>query len=168
LVAGSNPAEGTRNKGDGRVTNKPNKTAVTAVRVEEFIAEIPTDRRRAEAETLVEIFSRASGQPAVMWGSSIVGFGSSHYRYATGREGDTATIGFSPRKAKISFYTARNFREFPDLLERLGKHELAVGCLYVTKLDDVDLAVLEELLTRSYEVGRFDYDAEAEATERWR
>ena len=158
MVAGSNPAEGTRNKGDGRVTNKPNKTAVTAVRVEEFIAEIPTDRRRAEAETLVEIFSRASGQPAVMWGSSIVGFGSSHYRYATGREGDTATIGFSPRKAKISFYTARNFREFPDLLERL----------YVTKLDDVDLAVLEELLTRSYEVGRFDYDAEAEATERWR
>ena len=162
MVAGSNPAEGTRNEGDGRVSSKPNKTAETAASVEQFIAEVPTDRRRTEAETLLEIFSRASGQPAAMWGPTIIGFGSTHYRYATGREGDTATIGFSPRKPKISLYTARNFREFPELLERLGKHELAVGCLYIKKLEDVDLAVLEELLTRSYEVARFDYDARAE------
>jgi len=144
------------------VTTKPNKTQATAASVAEFIAEVPTDRRRAEAETLLAICGRATDQPAVMWGPSIVGFGSTHYRYATGREGDTATIGFSPRKAKISLYTARNFREFPELLERLGKHELAVGCLYIKKLEDVDLTVLEELLTRSYEVARFDYDANAE------
>ncbi|MEV8253660.1 DUF1801 domain-containing protein [Rhodoglobus sp. NPDC076762] len=144
------------------MTNKPNKTAETAASVEQFIAEVPSDRRRAEAQTLLEIFGRASGRPAAMWGSSIIGFGSSHYRYASGREGDTATIGFSPRKAKISLYTARNFREFPELLERLGKHQLAVGCLYITKLEDVDLAILEQLLTRSYEVARFDYDALAE------
>ncbi|MBH0115854.1 DUF1801 domain-containing protein [Salinibacterium sp. NG253] len=142
--------------------NTPNKTAPTAVTVAEFIDSVPTERRRDEAQTLLDIFGRASGQPAVMWGASIVGFGSSHYRYATGREGDTATIGFSPRKAKISLYTARNFRDFPELLERLGTHELAVGCLYIKKLADVDLAVLEELLTRSYEVARFDYDALAE------
>ncbi|CAO1652428.1 DUF1801 domain-containing protein [Salinibacterium sp. NYA9b] len=142
--------------------NTPNKTAPTEVTVAEFIDSVPTERRRDEAQTLLDIFGRASGQPAVMWGTSIIGFGSSHYRYATGREGDTATIGFSPRKAKISLYTARNFREFPELLERLGTHELAVGCLYVKKLADVDLAVLEELLTRSYEVARFDYDALAE------
>ncbi|MBH0098745.1 DUF1801 domain-containing protein [Salinibacterium sp. NSLL150] len=142
--------------------NTPNKTAPTTVTVAEFIDSVPTERRRDEAQTLLDIFGRSSGQPAVMWGTSIIGFGSSHYRYATGREGDTATIGFSPRKAKISLYTARNFREFPELLERLGTHELAVGCLYVKKLADVDLAVLEELLTRSYEVARFDYDALAE------
>ncbi|EAR25579.1 hypothetical protein A20C1_04911 [marine actinobacterium PHSC20C1] len=162
MVAGSNPAEGTREEGDDRPMNQPNKTAVTSVSVAEFIAGVSSVGRRDEAEILLTIFSRASGQPAVMWGPSIVGFGSSHYRYATGREGDTATIGFSPRKAKISLYTARNFREFPELLERLGKHELAVGCLYVNKLADVDLAVLEELLTRSYEVARVDYDARTE------
>ncbi|MGJ8722876.1 MAG: DUF1801 domain-containing protein, partial [Salinibacterium amurskyense] len=79
------------------MSSKPNKTAETAASVEQFIAEVPTDRRRTEAETLLEIFSRASGQPAAMWGPTIIGFGSTHYRYATGREGDTATIGFSPR-----------------------------------------------------------------------
>jgi hypothetical protein len=142
--------------------NQPNKTAANSANVAEFIAKVPTDRRREEAEILLEIFTRASGQPAVMWGPSIIGFGSSHYRYATGREGDTATIGFSPRKTKISLYTARNFREFGELLDRLGKHELAVGCLYVNKLGDIDLAVLEELLTRSYEVARVDYDARTE------
>jgi hypothetical protein len=142
--------------------NVPNKTSAHSGGVAQFIAEVPSPRRRQEAETLLEIFERASGEPAVMWGPSIIGFGSSHYRYATGREGDTATIGFSPRKAKISFYTARNFREFPELLERLGAHDLAVGCLYVKALDSIDLAVLEELLTRSYEIARFDYDASSE------
>jgi len=141
------------------MTNKPNKTAATVSSVAEFISGVDSERRRAEAQTLLEIFGRASGKDAVMWGASIIGFGSSHYRYATGREGDTATIGFSPRKSKLSLYTARNFRDFPQLLERLGAHELAVGCLYVKKLEDIDLAVLEELLTRSYEVARIDYDA---------
>lgn len=116
------------------MTNQPNKTSATAASVAGFISAVDSERRRQEAETLLGIFGRAPGQDAVMWGPSIIGFGSSHYRYATGREGDTATIGFSPRKAKISLYTARNFREFPELLERLGKHELAVGCLYVKKL----------------------------------
>ncbi|WP_231595155.1 DUF1801 domain-containing protein [Salinibacterium sp. SWN1162] len=164
MAAGSNPAEGTRNEEVGHVTPTPKTTADSSVSVEQFIADVPTERRRTEAQTLVEVFSQASGQPAAMWGPSIVGFGSSHYRYASGREGDTATIGFSPRKAKISLYTARNFREFPKLLEDLGAHELAVGCLYIKKLADVDLAVLEELLTRSYEVARIDYDAQAESS----
>lgn len=142
--------------------NKPNKTVATATSVADFLETVAGEKRQDEAQVLLGIFRRASGQPAVMWGPSIIGFGSSHYRYATGREGDIATIGFSPRKTKISLYTARNFREFPELLERLGAHELAVGCLYIKKLADVDLTVLEELLTRSYEVARFDYDALAE------
>ena len=108
MVAGSNPAEGTRVEGDDRPMNQPNKTAANSASVAEFIAKVPTDRRRDEAEILLDIFTRASGQAAVTWGPSISGFGSSRYRYATGREGDTATIGFSPRKAKISLYTARN------------------------------------------------------------
>ncbi|QYH35815.1 DUF1801 domain-containing protein [Salinibacterium sp. M195] len=145
------------------MAHQPNKTKVTVVSVAEFIATVDSDVRRDEAEALLEVFARASGEQAVMWGPSIIGFGSSHYRYASGREGDTATIGFSPRKPKISLYTARNFREFPELLERLGKHELAVGCLYIKKLADIDLMVLEELLTRSYAVARFDYDAQAES-----
>ncbi|MGV8912390.1 MAG: DUF1801 domain-containing protein [Rhodoglobus sp.] len=144
------------------MAHQPNKTNATVASVAEFISAVEPDRRQQEANMLLEIFGRASGQDAVMWGPSIVGFGSSHYRYATGREGDTATIGFSPRKAKISFYTARNFREFPELLSRLGAHEMAVGCLYVKKLTDVDLAVLEELLRRSYEVAKFDFDARTE------
>jgi hypothetical protein len=143
--------------------NKPNKITATSVSVSDFISAVPTEKRRDEAQILLQIFGRASGQSAVMWGPSIIGFGSHHYRYATGREGDTATIGFSPRKAKISLYTTRDFRNFPDLLERLGSHELAVGCLYIKKLADVDLTVLEELLTRSYEVAKFDFDALAES-----
>jgi len=91
--------------------NQPNKSTANSASVAEFIAEVPSERRREEAQILLDIFTRASGQPAVMWGTSIIGFGSAHYRYATGREGDTASIGFSPRKAKISLYTARNFRE---------------------------------------------------------
>jgi len=142
--------------------DKPNKTAPTTVSVQEFIATVPSQKRQAEAQILLDIFERASGQPAVMWGPSIIGFGSVHYRYATGREGDTATVGFSPRKAKLSLYLARNFPEFPDLIERLGKHDLAVGCLYVNKLADIDLTVLEELVVRAYEVGQIDYDALAE------
>ncbi|WP_341954337.1 DUF1801 domain-containing protein [Salinibacterium sp. TMP30] len=141
---------------------QPNKTQATAASVAQFISGVESERRRDEAATLLGLFGRVSGQDAVLWGSSIIGFGSTHYRYATGREGDTATIGFSPRTAKISIYTARNFREFPDLLERVGTHELAVGCLYIKKLEDIDLKVLEELLTRSYEVARIDYDARAE------
>ena len=141
--------------------NRPNATTAS---VAEFIAAVDSERRREEAETLLEIFGCASRQTAVMWGPSIIGFRSSHYGYATGREGDTATIGLSPRKAKIALYTARNFRDFPVLRDRLGKHELAVGCRYVKKLADIDLAVLEELLTRSYELDKAAYGVHAESS----
>ena len=95
------------------------------------------------------MMERITGQPAVMWGPTIVGFGTYHYRYDSGHEGDMCRIGFSPRSANLVLYTG-GFPEYAALLERLGKHKLSKACLYLNKLADVDLAVLEEIVAKSY------------------
>jgi hypothetical protein len=128
-----------------------NKTTPNAGDAFEFIAGVEDDTQRADAHELAAIMSAASGQPPVMWGTSIIGFGSTHYKYASGREGDTPTIGFSPRKGKFALYRAGDFRDHSDLLEKLGKHDMGVGCLYLKRLSDVDTGVLAALLERSYE-----------------
>lgn len=107
--------------------------------------------RRRDAETLLGLMSRATGEEARMWGPSIVAFGSYHYRYASGREGDAPAAGFSPRKAAMSVYLNDGVGARPHLLERLGPHTAGVGCLYLKNLDDVDLGVLEQLVRASYE-----------------
>lgn len=118
--------------------------------VREFLDRVQHPVRRRDADTLLELMTRATGQSARMWGSSIIGFGTYHYKYASGREGDAPAAGFSPRKAATTIYLADGIGAHPELLERLGPHTTGVGCLYVKDLAQVDLAVLEELVSSSY------------------
>jgi hypothetical protein len=124
-----------------------NKTAPTTVSVASFIAAVPEERRRAEATVLREMMERVSGEPATMWGPTMVGFGDVHYRYETGHEGDTFVIGFSPRTAALSLYGFWNAyapEEHP-LLASLGPHTTGKACLYIKKLEAIDFSVLEEM-----------------------
>lgn len=127
-----------------------NKTKPTSASVDDFIAAIDNPRRRADALTALAIYKDVTGLPSVMWGPSIVGFGSHHYVYETGREGDMPAAGFSPRKANMTFYVGNQFEGAEVLFARLGKHKKSVACLYVNKLDDVELEVLREIIAREY------------------
>jgi hypothetical protein len=119
--------------------------------VEAFVASVADERRRRDARLLLDLMGRATGQPAAMWGSGIVGFGSHHYVYESGREGDTMVVGFSPRKAATTIYLTQGFEGHEELLERLGPHSTGKACLYLKRIDEVvDLSVLEELVRRSY------------------
>lgn len=131
------------------------KTHATDVDPADFIAAVEPPAKRADAEVLDAMFHRVTGQPPKMWGPSIVGYGSYHYRYASGHEGRACRMGFSPRKASHSLYILDCAGGTADetaqaLLERLGKHKRAVACLYVNKLADIDLRVLEELAIESW------------------
>jgi hypothetical protein len=125
------------------------KTKPTQVSVDEFIAAVEKPVRRADAQVLREMMERVTGEPAAMWGPTIVGFGRYHYRYASGHEGDMCRVGFAPRSANLVLYVG-GFDDYPALLERLGKHKTSKACLYVNKLADIDLTVLEEIVGRSF------------------
>ncbi len=125
--------------------------------VNEFIDAVENPRRREDARRVLELMREVTGEPPKMWGSSIVGFGSYHYRYASGREGDWMITGFSPRKQNLTIYIMPGFSEFAGLLDRLGKHKTSKSCLYLNKLDDVDLEVLAELVRESVAVMRRHY-----------
>ena len=122
----------------------PNDTSVTA-----FLAAVDDPQRRADAQQLLRLMQQATGEPPVLWGSAIVGFGRYHYRYASGHEGDSCLVGFSPRKGDISLYLQDGFDERADLLARLGRHKLGKVCLYLRRLADVDMAVLADLIGQS-------------------
>lgn len=126
-----------------------NKTKPTTVAVDEFLAELD-EKRRAESYQLIEIMKSVSKEPPVMWGASIVGFGNVHYKYLSGREGDTMNIGFSPRKAKISLYMTYDASKYKKQLDDMGKHTTGKGCVYVNKLEDIDLSKLKDLLEIIY------------------
>jgi hypothetical protein len=125
------------------------KTQPTEGDAEAFLATISDEGRRADARTVCDLLTRVTAEPAVMWGKAIVGFGRQHLRYDSGRELDWMEIGFSPRKANTTIYLSGGLEAYADLLARLGKHTTGGGCLYLKRVDDVDPAVLEELLTRS-------------------
>jgi len=127
-----------------------NKTKPTPASVDDFIAAIDNPRRRADALKSLAIYQQVTGLPPVMWGPSIIGFGSIHYAYESGREGDMPAAGFSPRKASMTFYVGDEFEGAPALYARLGKYKKSVACLYINKLDDVDLDVLREIIARQY------------------
>ena len=127
-----------------------NKTHATDASVDGFLAAVDHPVRRADGLRLLTLMSEITGERPLMWGPSIVGFGQYHYKYATGREGDAAAVGFSPRKASLSLYGVTYSPEAAELLERLGKHKTGAGCLYVNKLADVDEAVLRELIRTGY------------------
>ncbi len=132
------------------MTNAKIQTVPTATDVLEFLARVENDQQRRDSETLVEIMSKVSGEPPVLWGPAIIGFGSYHYKYETGREGDMPQIAFSPRKGKLTLYIINDAAKYSDFLERLGKHKISKACLYITKLADVDMKVLEALIEAAY------------------
>jgi hypothetical protein len=127
-----------------------NKTKPTSASVDDFIARIENPRRRTDARTALRIYREVTGLPAVMWGPSIIGFGSHPYAYESGREGVEPAAAFSPRKASLTFYVDGNFEGAEELFAKLGKHKKSVACLYVNKLDDVDLDILYEIIARQY------------------
>ena len=128
-----------------------NKTVPTRASVQKFIAAIESERRQADARTALKIYKEVTGKRAVMWGPSIIGFGKHHYKYDSGREGIMPEAGFSPRKANMTFYVGDKFKGAAALYKKLGKHKKSVACLYVNKLDDVDLDVLREIVSRDYQ-----------------
>jgi len=124
------------------------RTKPTAVSVDAFIANVADERKRNDSRVLVKLMSPATGAKARMWGPTIVGFGTYHYKYDSGHEGDSCIAGFSPRKAAISIYLA-DFPKRDALLAKLGKHTMGKACLYVKKLDDIDMDVLKQLVDTS-------------------
>lgn len=123
------------------------KTKPTSVSVEDFINTITDGQKRKDSFEILEMMKRASGEEPIMWGSSIIGFGTKRYKSPTsGREVDWLLIGFSPRKANLSIYLTMDIKKYSSALDKLGKHKTGVGCLYINKLEDVDTAVLQELI----------------------
>lgn len=122
------------------------KTKATQVRVADFIAAVPDPVRRADAETVCAMMTRLTGEEPRMWGPSIIGFGSYRYTYDSGHSGEMCRIGYSPRKAELVLYVLTGKPEQAPLLDRLGKHKTGKSCLYIKKLADVDLAVVEDLI----------------------
>ena len=134
------------------------KTKPTEVSVAEFLATIDDEQQRADAEIIAGIMAKATRKPGKMWGSSIVGFGEYHYKYESGREGDFAMVGFSPRKRNLVIYIVPGFGEYEDLLAALGKHKIGKSCLYINKLVDVDVTVLAKLVRASVKYMRATYE----------
>ena len=127
-----------------------NKTKPTGADVDAFIDAVESDRRREEARTVLALMREVTGEEPAMWGPSMVGFGSVHYRYESGREGDMFAAGFSPRKGAMTVYINDGFDEREELLARLGPHTTGAACLYLKRLDAVDLDVLRDLVEASY------------------
>ncbi|NII23581.1 DUF1801 domain-containing protein [Pseudoflavitalea sp. X16] len=125
------------------------KTTQTDRPVKDFISEVDNETKRDDSYQLIEIFKELTGFEPKMWGPSIVGFGSYHYKYASGHEGDAPLAGFSPRKDALAIYLATDFNKKEELLKELGKHKMSVACLYVKKLEDIKLPVLKKLITNS-------------------
>jgi hypothetical protein len=127
-----------------------NKTKPTTASVDDFIDSIENPRRRADTRTALAIYKEVTRLPPVMWGASIIGFGTYHYVYKSGREGSMPAASFSPRKANMTFYVDFKFDGAEALYARLGKFKKSVACLYINKLEDVDLDVLREVIARQY------------------
>lgn len=123
-----------------------NKTRPTPEDVAAYLDAVEPEGRREDARTLDALFRRVTGWSPVMWGPSMIGYGSYHYTYESGREGDFLATGFAPRKASLSIYIMPGYADYGPILDRLGKHKTGKSCLYVNRLSDVDLDVLAELI----------------------
>jgi hypothetical protein len=130
-----------------------NKTKPTGQSVDAFLNSIPAAQKRADGFVILEMMRRVTGMEPYMWGESIIGFGSYHYKYESGREGDAPQIGFSPRKQNLTLYIMPGLASRPDLAARLGKFKTSKSCLYINKLADVDLEVLEKLIRQAFSEG---------------
>ena len=136
-----------------------NKTQPTKLDPKHFIATVEHDRRRSDAEYLLDMFTRITGMEPVMWGPSLIGYGRYHYKYDSGREGDFFLTGFSPRKQNLSIHIMPGYQSeaMQEKLRRLGKHKMGKSCLYINKLADVDLEVLEELIRQGVQYMQENY-----------
>jgi hypothetical protein len=123
---------------------KENKASVSG-----FLKSIPDQQRREDAMAVADLMKAVTKTEPKMWGTSIVGYGSQHYKYASGREGDWFRTGFSPRKDSLTVYITSSFEQYPDLMQKLGKYKTGTACLYIKKLSDVDPKVLKQLIARS-------------------
>lgn len=117
--------------------------------VTDFLNRVENEKRRQDSFVVLKMMTEATGEEAKMWGSSIVGFGQYHYKYASGREGDWFVIGFSPRKQSLTLYIMDGFAGYADLMQRLGKYTTGKACLYINKIEDIDQNVLRELVEKS-------------------
>jgi hypothetical protein len=129
------------------------KTRQNEQSVQAFLEGVPDEKRRQDAFTILELMKETTGLPPKMWGDAIVGFGSYHYKYASGREGDWFQVGFSPRKQNLTLYISRGLDRYEALLNRLGKFKTGKSCLYVKKLDDIELDSLREIVRQAVEAG---------------
>lgn len=125
------------------------KTKENDASVAQFLNAVDHPKRREDAWRVLEMMKKVTREEPRMWGSSIVGFGSYHYRYASGQEGDWMLVGFSPRKTALTVYVMSGFDAYDDLLSQLGKYKTGKSCLYINKLEDVDLKILEKLIKQS-------------------
>jgi hypothetical protein len=135
-----------------------NKTKPEKADVQAFLAAVEPEPRRADAQAVCEMMARVTGRPPTLWGGSIVGFGAYHYRYESGREGTAPITGFSPRKAALVLYLMGGFPRHDELMGKLGKHTTGKSCLYIKRLSDVDIGVLEALVTESTAYMRATYE----------
>lgn len=133
-----------------RTSRARNKTIANDQSVTDFLQRVEPSRRCSDAQVLLDLFQAETGEPARMWGPSIIGFGEYHYRYDSGREGDAMKTGFAPRKASLVLYIMPGFEHSVDLRKALGKYRIGKSCLYVNKLDDIDLAVLRQIVRQGY------------------
>lgn len=133
------------------------KTKKNDANVKQFLAAVPGERRRKDAQALCRLMEEITGERPKMWGTAIVGFGSYHYTYASGQEGDWAPVGFSPRKAALVLYSAPVAPGYQDLLKKLGAHSAGKSCIYIKRLEDIHLPTLKRLIKASYAAG--DYQA---------
>ncbi len=133
------------------------KTTENDASVDAFVEGVDHPTRKADAKVLLELMEKVTGKPPKMWGPSIVGFGRYHYKYESGREGDFFLTGFSPRKAAMTVYVMPGFSQYDSLMEKLGKHKTGRSCLYINKLADVDMKILEKLVSKSVDWMRKKY-----------
>ena len=134
-----------------------NKTKATKASVTGFMNSIEDPQKRADARKVAAMMRRVTGNRAKMWGSSIVGYGTYHYKYASGREGDFMVAGFSPRKQALAVYIMAGFGRFDALMAKLGNYKIGKSCLYIKRLSDVDEKVLEKLIAESVKYMRKNY-----------
>ena len=123
---------------------KPNKASI-----DKFLNSIKDEKKRSDSYKILDIMKKITKEEPTMWGPSIIGFGSYHYKYASGREGDFFLTGFSPRKQSLTLYIITGFKRYDELMKKLGKYKTGSSCLYINKLEDVDIKVLKTLITES-------------------
>lgn len=131
------------------MSSNENKLHKTSESVETFLKAISDEQRRTDAMTLCGVLEKMTGKKPEIWGYGIVGFGNYHYKYESGREGDSSVIGFAPRKQNLVLYIVNGYHDYGPLLQKLGKHKIGKSCLYINRLSDIDMPVLNELMQQS-------------------